>query len=129
VEADGAVKSLHQIGQLRDVLVRPDRVAHLVGDGHDLTRLVGQRCLDHVNQVLAILQPLDDLRRRLAAVELAEEFLDVLDLQRALFERVLLDHVLQQEPPEPEDFTSRRKRRQDARAKALAYARGAAGRS
>ena len=50
--------------------------------------------------MLAILQPLDDLRRRLPAVELAEELLDVLDFERALLERVLLDHMLQQEPPE-----------------------------
>ena len=73
-------------------------MADLERHRHDLAGLVVERGLDHVDQVLAVLQPLDDLGRRLLAAELAEELLDVLDFERALLERVLLDDLLHPPP-------------------------------
>jgi hypothetical protein len=44
--------------------------------------------------VIAIGQPLDDLRSRLLPGKVEKELFDVLNLQRTLLERILLDQVL-----------------------------------
>src|SRR6476646_4093612 len=89
LELHRAVEAPHEIGELRGRLVAADLVPDLERHRNDLARLVFEGRLEHVNQVLAVLEALDDLGRGLLAPELAEELLDVLDLERALFERVL----------------------------------------
>ena len=53
----------------------------------------GSEARGEQDQMRASAQPPDDLRRRLLPRKLAEEFLDVLNLERALLEVVLLDEV------------------------------------
>ena len=45
--------------------------------------------------MVAVDQPIDDFRRQFPALILAEVFLDVLDLQRALLKSVLSNVILQ----------------------------------
>ena len=73
---------------------RLDPVADLVGDRHHLPGVVGQRGFGHQDEVFAAVEPAEDLLGRLAPGELAEELLDVGDLQGALFEAVVLDEVV-----------------------------------
>ena len=94
-EAHRVSQPRDEIGQLRLGLALAQLVNDLVRDGHDEPGIIGQRCLRHQNQGLAVAQARDDLLRGLLARELAEVFLDVLDLERAGVERVLLDQVLQ----------------------------------
>jgi hypothetical protein len=74
--------------------VLADLVHDLERDRHDAAGLVGQRRLRHQDQGLAVAQPRHDLVCGLLARELAEELLDVLNLERARLEGVVLDQVL-----------------------------------
>ena len=75
------------------LLFLEDLVAHLEGDRHQERRIVRQARLGNEDAVVAGGEPLLDLRRGFLAVELAEELLDVLDLESAFLERILLDVV------------------------------------
>ena len=88
VEVHVVAQPHDQVGQLRDALLGPDFVGHLVRRGHDGAGIVGKRRHRHQDEVIAVLQPPDDLGRSLAALVLAEELFDVLDLERALLERI-----------------------------------------
>ena len=66
---------------------------HLERHRHDHAGIVGQRGLGHQDLVIAIGQPLNDFGRRLLPRKIEEELLDVLDLERPLLERILLDEV------------------------------------
>ena len=70
-------------------------MGHLVRRRHDGTGIVGKRRHRHQDEMIAVLQPPDDLGRGLAALVLAEELFDVLDLERALLERIFRDAMLQ----------------------------------
>src|SRR4029453_12798913 len=72
-------------------------VHDLEGDGCDHTGIVGQWRLGDQDQVFAVAQTGRDFRRGFLAGELAEVFLDVLDFERARFERVLLDQIFHQD--------------------------------
>ena len=87
----------HQIDELGLALVHADLVHDLERDGHDHAGVVGQARFGHQDQELAVAQTGDDFRRGLLARELAEVFLDVLDFERAGFERVLLDQIFHQD--------------------------------
>ena len=71
----------------------PQFVHDLVGHRHQRARVVGQRRLGHQDEGLAIGQAVDDLPRGLAPRELTKVLLDVLDLEGAALQRVLLDQV------------------------------------
>src|SRR5262245_32801923 len=93
------VKSPDEIGKLRIGLVHRDLVRDLERHGHDGTRVVGERRVRHENQMRAALQARDDFRSRLLARKLAEVLLDVLNLQRALLERVLGNEIFHSNQP------------------------------
>ena len=69
--------------------------ATLYDAGTTVPGIVGKRRHRHQDEVIAVLQPPDDLGRRLAALVLAEEFFDVLNLERALLEGILRDAMFQ----------------------------------
>ena len=92
-EVDGVAEPLDQVVQLRVALVEPNLVPDLVGHRHDLAGIVGQRRLGHQDDVVAVAETPGDFGRGLAPAELPEPLLDVLDLQRTLFEVVVADQV------------------------------------
>src|SRR5687767_1874917 len=97
VELHRSIEQADQIAQLGNGFAVANLVNDLVGDGHQrAARVVGQRRFGHQDQVLAVAQSIDDLRRGLAARKFSEVLLDVLNLPGAGFEGVLLDEVLHQ---------------------------------
>ena len=85
VEPDVIAEAAHEIRELRLGLPHADLVRDLEGDRHDRRGVIGERRVGQQNQVRTPLQTAHDFRRRLLARELAEEFFDVLDLERPLF--------------------------------------------
>ncbi len=83
------VKPAHQIDQLGLGLVHGDLVRDLERDRHDRAGIVGQRRVGQQNQVRPAFETPHDFGGGLLPRELAEEFFDVLNLERALFEVVL----------------------------------------
>ena len=64
-----------------------------VRDRNDRQPVVGQRRFGHQDLVVAVAQPRHHLGRHLAPRKFAEKLFDVLNLQRALLQRILLDAV------------------------------------
>ena len=95
LELHAVAQPRHEVHELGLVLVRLQLVHDLERDRRDHARVVGQRRLGDQDEELAVAQAIDDFLRGLLARELAEVLLDVLDLERAGFERVLLDQVFQ----------------------------------
>ena len=93
VELHVVAQPVDEIDELRLGLVRRDLVRHLERHRHDRAGIVGQRRAREQNQVRAALQAPDDFGRGLLARKLAEELLDVLNLERALLEVVLGDVI------------------------------------
>src|SRR5438067_196428 len=89
----GAAVRVHEIDQLRLGFGDLDLVRHLEGYGHDAAGIVGQRRRREQDEVRAPLEAADDLDRGLLPREFAEIFLDVLNLERTLFEVVLCDSI------------------------------------
>ncbi len=87
------LQPVHQVDELRLGFRMLDLVRDLERHGDDAARVVGQRCRREQNQVPPARQPAHDFRRGLLPRELAEELFDVLNLQRALLEIVLLDVI------------------------------------
>ena len=71
---------------------------HLEGHRHERAGLLGEGRFRHQDLMIAVGEPLNDFSRRLLAREIEEELLDVLNLQRALLESVLLDQVFNGHP-------------------------------
>src|SRR5262245_16743706 len=88
------VQPVYQVDQLRLGFRTLDLVRDLERHRHDGSRIVGQRRVGEQDQVRAADQTAGDFRRGLLARELAEELLDVLNLERALLEIVLRDVIL-----------------------------------
>src|SRR6185436_6482585 len=93
VEPDAVLQARDQILQLRFRLERAQLVDHLVRDRYDRPRLVTERRFGHQDQELAMPEAVGDFVRRLFSRKLPEEFLDVLNLERAGIQGVLLDEV------------------------------------
>src|ERR1700722_1721139 len=89
VELHVVAEAAHEIRELGLGLAHADFVRDLEGDRHDRAGVIGERRIGQQDEMRASLQAPHDLRRRLLPGELAEEFFDVLDLERALFELVL----------------------------------------
>ena len=87
------LQPVHEVDQLRFRLGMLDLVRDLERHRDDRSGVVGQRRGREQDEVPAPGQPADDFRRRFLPRELAEELLDVLDLQRTLLEIVLLDVI------------------------------------
>jgi hypothetical protein len=66
-------------------------VNDFVGNRNEAVGVVAERRLGHQNEVFTPVQPPHDFGGGLPAWVLAEELFDVLDLQSALLERILLD--------------------------------------
>ena len=66
---------------------------HLVGDGYDRSRVVGQRRRGEQDQMDAVLQAPDYFVSGLFAGKLTEILFDVLDFERADFEIVLSNEI------------------------------------
>ena len=73
--------------------MQADFVRHFVGDRHHAARVVRQGRGRHQNQMIAVLQAAHDFGDGLAPLILAEKFLDVLNLERTLFERILRNSI------------------------------------
>src|SRR5262245_53428658 len=93
------VETADEIRELRIRLVHGDFVRDLERHRHDGARIVGQRRVRHENQMRAALKAVHDFRSRLLARKLAEVFLDVLNLQRTLLERVLRNEIFHSDQP------------------------------
>ena len=93
VETDAIPQALDEIVQFAVGLARADLVHDLVGHRNERAGIVRQGGFRHQDQRFARLEPRDDLGGGLASRELAEELLDVLNLERSAFDWILLDQV------------------------------------
>ena len=95
-----AALELHHVLELEDEIGELGigfRCLELVRDlerhRHDRRAVVGKRGLGHQDLVIPIGQPPDDFAGVLLARKIEKELLDVLDLERALLERILPNQI------------------------------------
>ena len=81
VEVDRVPKASDEILELLVLFVREDFVPHFERHGNDLALVARKPCFYNLDDMLAPFQARLDLSRCFLAVELSEEFLDVLDLE------------------------------------------------
>ena len=93
MELDAATEPLDQVAQLGFGFHRAQLVHHLVGHWRERGRVGRQGGLGHEDERLAAVQPCEYLGGALAARELAEALLDVLNLERPRLEGILLDEI------------------------------------
>ena len=90
---DAVSELRNKIRKLRVSFVKQQLVRYLVGNGYDGRAVVRQWGLRHEYLVIAVGQTLDYVGRPLGVLKLTEVLFDVLDLKRALVQRILADLV------------------------------------
>src|SRR5215471_3270800 len=95
-------KALDEVAELRFDLGNTNFMTDFVRHRHNGAGVGRQRRARDQNRMLAIGQPADNLRRGLLPRKLAEELLDVLNLEGALLQLVVGDEVFHSAPsPQP----------------------------